>query len=68
MKDFNAERYIVDENIADTLHWLCCHQDCFDAFHFDVLSQDLVVEHANGSDILRVGHYLTAEYGILVTS
>ncbi|EPF71896.1 hypothetical protein [Acinetobacter rudis] len=67
-KDFKALTYIVDENLADTLHWLSLHQDCFDAFHYDVLSEELSVEHANGVDIIRVGHYLNAEYGILLTS
>jgi len=50
------------------LHWLSLHQDCFDALHYDVLSEELSVEHANGVDIIRVGHYLNAEYGILLTS
>ena len=67
-KDFLAEQYIVDEHIADTLQWLCHHQDCFDALQFDVLTQELKVHHANGTDIIRLGMYLTAKYGILITS
>jgi hypothetical protein len=31
-KDFHAKTYIVDENLADTLHWLSLHQDCYDSF------------------------------------
>ena len=67
-KDFFAESYTVDDQIADTLSWLCQHQDCFDALHFDVLTQELKVHHANGIDIIRQGMYLTSKYGILVTS
>lgn len=67
-KNFLADSYIVDEHLADTLNWLCQHQDCYDAFHFDVLTQELKVHHANGSDIIRQGMYLTAKYGILITS
>lgn len=67
-KDFLAESYIVDEHLADTLYWLCQHQDCYDAFQFDVITQELKVHHANGTDIIRQGMYLTAKYGILVTS
>ena len=67
-KDFSTESYIVDEQLADTLSWLSLHQDCFDALHFDVLTQELKVHHANGIDIIRSGMYLTAKYGILVTS
>ncbi|MDQ8952413.1 hypothetical protein RFH42_05480 [Acinetobacter rudis] len=68
VKDFKALSYIVDENLADTLHWLSEHQDCFDALHYDVAREELSVEHANGIDIIRVGHYLNATYGILLTS
>ena len=67
-KDFAAENYIVDEQIADTLSWLCRHQDCFDALQFDVLTQELKVHHANGTDIIRKGMYLTSKYGLLITS
>lgn len=67
-KDFKAITYLVDDNLADTLHWLCLHQDCFDAFHYDVQSGELLVEHANGADVIRPGHYLNAQYGILLTS
>lgn len=67
-KDFQALTYIVDEHLADTLHWLTLHQDCFDALHYDVARQELLVEHANGADIIRPGQYLNAQYGILLTS
>ena len=66
--DFSAETYIVDDCIAHTLCWLCQHQDCFDAFEFDVIQQELKVHHANGTDLIRQGMYLTSKYGILVTS
>jgi hypothetical protein len=48
--------------------WLLHHQDVFDSFNFDVLSQELTVTHAAGRDIIRVGMFLNATYGILVTS
>ena len=67
-KAFQADTYIVDENLADTLHWLSLHQDCYDSFHYDALSQTLTVEHANGADVIRVGDYLNASYGILITA
>lgn len=67
-KDFQADTYIVDENLADTLHWLSLHQDCYDSFHYDALSQTLTVEHANGADVIWVGDYLNASYGILITA
>ncbi|WP_139851852.1 hypothetical protein [Acinetobacter pullicarnis] len=67
-KDFKSLTYLVDDNFADTLRWLALHQDCYDSFHYDVLKQELWVEHANGSDIIRIGHYLNANYGILLTS
>lgn len=67
-KDFQADTYIVDENLADTLHWLSLHQDCYDSFHYDALSQTLTVEHANGADVIRIGDYLNASYGILITA
>ena len=67
-KDFNAETYLVDENIADTITWLISHQDIFDSLHFDVHTQELSVTHAAGEDVIRVGMFLTAKYGILVTS
>lgn len=60
--------YVTTENIVDTLAWLLNQQDCFDAFHFDVEKQELTVQHAAGTDIIRAGMYLTAEYGLLVTS
>lgn len=67
-KDFQADTYIVDENLADTLHWLTLHQDAFDAFHYDAVTQVLTVEHANGQDQIYVGDYLNARYGILITA
>ncbi|WP_032045604.1 hypothetical protein, partial [Acinetobacter baumannii] len=47
-KDFKALTYIADDNIADTVIWLLHHQDVFESFHFDVLSQELSVTHAAG--------------------
>ncbi|MFK4049096.1 hypothetical protein [Acinetobacter venetianus] len=67
-KDFKSETYIVDEHIADTILWLMHHQEIFDSFHFDVHTQELSVTHAAGVDVIRVGMFLAAKYGILVTS
>ncbi|NNG76872.1 hypothetical protein HLH10_11330 [Acinetobacter sp. ANC 4277] len=67
-KDFKAQTYIVDEYLEDTLRWLCHHQDSFDSFTYDVITQELAVHHANGMDIIRVGDYLNASYGILITA
>ncbi len=67
-KDFQADTYIVDAHLADTLHWLSLHQDCYDTFHYDAISKTLTVEHANGADEIRVGDYLNAKYGILITA
>jgi len=44
------------------------HQDIFDSLSFDVHTQQLIVRHAAGEDLIREGMYLTAQYGILVTS
>ncbi|MEB3753768.1 hypothetical protein [Acinetobacter sp. MD2(2019)] len=68
MKNFNAETYLTDQNISDTITWLLQHQDCFDEFHFNVNTQELTVIHAAGTDIIRAGQFLNARYGILVTS
>ncbi|WP_119689263.1 hypothetical protein [Acinetobacter nosocomialis] len=67
-KDYKALTYIADENISDTILWLLNHQDVFESFQFDVLSQELSVTHVAGRDIIRVGTFLNATYGILVTS
>ncbi|MGE8562084.1 MAG: hypothetical protein ACN6NJ_14260 [Acinetobacter sp.] len=67
-KDFKAQTYIVDEQLKDTLTWLCHHQDSFDSFTYNALTQELVVHHANGTDIIRVGDYLNSSYGILLTA
>lgn len=67
-KDFQAETYIVDENLADTLHWLSLHQESFESLYYDAITQTLTVEHANGSDVIRIGDYLNAKYGILITA
>ncbi|OTG66403.1 hypothetical protein [Acinetobacter silvestris] len=67
-KNFKAETYIVDNHLSDTLTWLCQHQDCFDSFEYDAFKQQLKVHHANGTDIIRVGMFLNAQYGILITS
>ncbi|OTG82283.1 hypothetical protein [Acinetobacter sp. ANC 4648] len=67
-KNFKAETYVVDDHLSDTLTWLCQHQDCFDSFEYDALHQQLKVHHANGVDVIRVGMFLNAQYGILITS
>ncbi|MEB3766382.1 hypothetical protein [Acinetobacter sp. MD2] len=68
MKNFSTETYVVDDNFQDTITWLLQHQDCFDELRFDVLTQELTVIHAAGTDIIRAGQFLNARYGILVTS
>ena len=67
-KDFKAQTYIVDEHLPDTLTWLCHHQDSFDSFTNDAITQELLVHHANGVDSIRTGDYLNASYGILITA
>lgn len=67
-KDFHADTYIVDSNLADTLHWLSLHQDSYDSFSYDAVTQALMVHHANGVDQIRVGDYSNARYGILITA
>ncbi|WP_425917894.1 hypothetical protein [Acinetobacter sp. TSRC1-2] len=67
-KDFKVQTYIVDGRLEDTLTWLCHHQDSFDSFTYDAISKELVVHHANGTDIIRVGDYLNSSYGILITA
>lgn len=67
-KNFQAPTYIVDHHLSDTLSWLCQHQDCFDSFHYDAMTQTLTVRHANGEDIIHQGDYLNANYGILITA
>lgn len=67
-KDFKALTYIVDDHLADTLTWLVSHQDCYDAFEYNALTQELHVHHANGTDRIKKGDYLNAGYGILITS
>lgn len=67
-KDFKAQTYIVDEYLPDTLTWLCHHQDSFDSFTYDAITQELLVHHANGVDSIRRGDYLNASYGILITA
>ncbi len=67
-KDFLADTYVVDDQLQDTLAWLCCHQDCFDSFYYDALQKELRVMHANGQDIIKEGAYLNANYGILITA
>ncbi len=68
LKDFTAETYIIDQNLVDTLTWLCHHQGCFDSFEYDAFTKVLSVHHANGTDILREGMFLNAKYGLLITS
>ena len=60
--------YIVDANPIDTLAWLLEHQECFDSFEYDAITQELTVKHANGADKIKAGDYLNAKYGILITS
>ena len=67
-KDFKAQTYIVDEYFPDTLTWLCHHQDSFDSFSYDAITQELLVHHANGVDSILTGDYLNASYGILITA
>ena len=67
-KDFHADTYIVDSNLADTLHWLSLHQESYDSFSYDAVTQVLMVHHANGVDQIRVGDYLNDRYGILITA
>ena len=67
-KDFKAQTYIVDEYLPDTLTWLCHHQDSFDSFTYDAITQELLVHHANGIDSIRTGDYLNASYGTLITA
>lgn len=67
-KDFHADTYIVDSKLADTLHWLSLHQDSYDSFSYNAVTQALMVHHANGVDQIRVGDYLNARYGILITA
>lgn len=67
-KNFTADTYIVDANMADTLTWLLQHQDSFDCFKYDAITQQLIVEHANGIDEIYEGDYLNARYGILITA
>ena len=67
-KNFHAMTYVVDDQLADTLHWLSLHQDCFDRFEYDCQTQQLQVFHANGMDVIRLGDYLNAQYGILITA
>ena len=43
-KDFKAQTYIVDEHLSDTLAWLCHHQDSFDSFTYDAITQELSVD------------------------
>lgn len=68
MKDFSADTYIVDDHLADTLSWLAHHQECYEHFEYDALSKELRVHHANGTDRIKKGDYLNAQYGILITS
>ena len=67
-KNFQAQTYIVDDNLSDTLSWLCQHQECFNSFHYDAICQTLTVRHANGEDEIFQGDYLNASYGILITA
>ena len=67
-KDFSEKTYIVDDNLADTLTWLVTHQEAYGSFEYDSFTKVLLVHHANGTDQIKVGQYLNAKYGILITS
>jgi hypothetical protein len=67
-KDFKADTYIVDGQLQDTLAWLCHHQESYESFRYDAITQELLVVHANGQDVIREGDYLNAKYGILITA
>lgn len=62
------QTHVVTSDIQKTIDWLIQNQACFDSFTFDVHTQTLTVYHEAGKDVLRLGMYLTAQYGILVTS
>ncbi|MCU4414028.1 hypothetical protein KTH71_08255 [Acinetobacter sp. WU_MDCI_Axc73] len=64
----NSDQHIVTNQLVQTIIWLMQHQDIFDSFSFDVHAQQLTVKHVAGEDLIREGMYLTAQYGILVTS
>ncbi|WP_372374868.1 hypothetical protein [Acinetobacter ursingii] len=64
----NRDQHIVTNQLDQTIIWLMQHQDIFDSLSFDVITQQLTVKHAAGEDLIREGMYLTAQYGILVTS
>ena len=68
IKNFQAQTYIVDDNLSDTLSWLCQHQARFDSFPYDAIRQTLTIRHANGEDEIFQGDYLNASYGILITA
>ena len=67
-KDFQADTYIVDDHMIDTLQWLLQHQDSYERFEYDAIQQTLMVYHANGQDQIYAGDYLNAKYGILITA
>ena len=60
--------YIATQDVAATISWLLAHQECYERFEYNALTQELMVEHANGRDIIKIGHYLNAQYGVLLTS
>ena len=64
----HSDHHIVTDQLGLTIVWLMQHQDIFDSLNFDVQTQQLIVKHASGEDLIREGMYLTAQYGILVTS
>lgn len=67
-KNFKDNTYVTDSNVVDTITWLMHHQESFDSFEYDAITQQLKVHHANGTDLLKTGQYLNASYGILITS
>ncbi|MCF9045359.1 hypothetical protein [Acinetobacter nectaris] len=60
--------HIIGENITETIKWLMYYDDCFDELIYNSFRQEWTVKHAAGEDVLREGMFLTAKYGLLVTS
>lgn len=64
----DPNHHIVQEDFTQTILWLLKHQDIYDSFNYDTVSKQLTVKHPAGEDVIRKGMYLTAQYGILITS
>ncbi|MBF7689468.1 hypothetical protein [Acinetobacter pollinis] len=61
------ETHVIKE-WSQTIQWLMKYDECFDELKYDAIRKEWTVRHAAGEDILRIGMFLTAKYGILVTS